>query len=133
MDSEPGKFAKKYFRDQGLDPYRSAPLRGVRVRLTDSGDRTYFVGGGTPMTGGDSGWFWLVQQTDDGHAKILLYVETGCVQIERSTSGGYRDIWTGWQTLGNGIVREYRWYGNRYKLKRKYITSRDLWCCRNSR
>ena len=126
MDSEQGKFAKEYFRNHGLDPYRSAPLHGVDVRLTDSGDRTYLVGGSGPMTGGDERWFWLVQEFEDGRAKILLYLGTSCVQIEQDMSGGYRDVWSRWQTTGKAIVREYQWDGQRYKLKRKY-TSRNVW------
>lgn len=121
MDSEQGKFAKQYFRDHGLGPYRSAPLHGLRVTLTNSGDRTYLVGGATPMTGGDNRWFWLVQESGDGHAKILLYVGTGCVQIEQNMSGGYRNVWTCWQTAGSkAIIREYQWDGDHYTLIRKY-------------
>jgi hypothetical protein len=68
MDSESGKFAKQYFRDHGLDPYRSAPLYGFLVKLTDSGDRTYIVDGAGPMSGADNRWYWLVQESGGGHA-----------------------------------------------------------------
>lgn len=126
MDSEQGKFAKQYFRDHGLDPYRSAPLRGVRVTLTNSGDRNYLVGGSTPMTGGDNRWFWLVQGSADGHAKILLYVGASCVQVEQNTSGGYRNVWTRWQTAGKATIREYQWDGHHYRLVKRYAT-KSMW------
>jgi hypothetical protein len=126
MDSQQGEFARKYFRDQGLDPYRAAPLSGVRIKLTNSGDRTYLVGGGMPMTGGDNRWYWLVQESGAGHARILLYVGTSCVQIERSMTGGYRNIWTRWQTAGDGVIREYQWNGDRHDL-RKTQSTKNIW------
>ena len=126
MDSEYGAFARKLFREQGRDPYKSAPLRGVRVVLTDSGGPTYLVGGSdTVMTGADNRWYWLVQQSGD-NANILLYIGTGCVQIESNTTRGYRNVWTRWQTAGSATVREYRWNGRTYKLYRKY-NDRNAW------
>ena len=121
MDSDEATFARKLFREQGRDPYKSAPLPGVSVTLADvNGATWYLVGGtGTPMTGADHRWYWLVQQSG-GSAKILLYVGTGCVQIESKATLGYKNVWTRWQTAGDALVREYRWNGHAYTLFRKY-------------
>ena len=127
MDSDEATFARKLFREQGCDPYESVPLRGVSVPLADvNGVTWYLVGGtGTPITGADHRWYWLVQQSG-GSAKILLYVGTGCVQIESKATLGYRNVWTRWQTAGYAIVREYRWNGQAYTQFRRY-TDHKAW------
>lgn len=115
MDSREAAFARKYFREQGKDPYRAAPLQGLPVRLTDSGGRAYLVGGSTPMTGADNRWYWLVQQTGQ-NARILLHVTTGCVLVSSKTSHGYRNVQTAWQVPGRQVLREYRFDGHAYQL-----------------
>ena len=120
MDSKYGTFAKKLFREQGRDAYKSAPLEGIRVHLTNSSAPMYLVGGmGPGMTGADNRSYWLVQQSGNT-AKILLYVGTGCVQIEANATRGYRNVWTRWQAAGSATIEEYRWNGRTYKLYRKY-------------
>jgi hypothetical protein len=119
MNSKGAAFARKVMREEGKDPYLSAPLSGIRVHITPSGGPTYLVGGSGPMTGGDNRWFWMVQQSG-GAAKVLLTVSTGCVHIDRKSTRGYRDIETEWSVPGYRLVREYRWDGHVYKLHREY-------------
>jgi len=118
MNSKDAALARKLMREQGKDLYRDAPLEGMRVRLTVSGDPAYLVGGMGPMTGGDNRWYWLVQQSRS-RASILLQAATGCVHIDNRTTGGYRDVATEWQAAGCRVVREYRWNGKSYTLFRE--------------
>ena len=115
MDSRQAAPARKFFREEGKDPYQAAPLHPLLVHLKD-GSRTFLVGGEMPLTGGDNRWFWLVEQS--GHrAKILLFVATGCVHIDQNATGGYADIQTEWQAAGFRLIRTYKWNGRMYILR----------------
>jgi hypothetical protein len=118
MSSAEAAFARNYLREQGKDPYRSAPLQGVRIHLSDSGGHAYLVSGTTPMTGADNRWYWLVQESEQ-KATVLLFVATGCVHIGSETSHGYRNVQTTWEVPGRKVVREYRFDGQTYKLRRE--------------
>jgi hypothetical protein len=125
MNSKEATPARKMMREEGNDPYLSAPLSGIRVHITDSGGPTYLVGGSSPLTGGDNRWFWMVQQSGEA-ARVLWFEGTGCVHIGRKSTRGYRDIETEWEVPGYRIVREYRWDSHVYKLHREYREDKAL-------
>lgn len=94
-------------------------FRGEPVQLLQSPDRFFVV---MPYPVHDPTDFWLVQESHE-HAKILLRVNAGCVQVGPTNRRGQRDIITTYYpprgTFGPGRTETYRYDGKAYKLFRR--------------
>ena len=93
-------------------------FRGEPVRISDS-PATFFIVMVYP--GSVPNEFWLVRQSRE-HARILLRMNTGCMQVAQTSSHGYRDITAIYYPPAGfkpGRTETYRYDGSRYRLNRR--------------
>jgi hypothetical protein len=93
-------------------------FRGAEVTLADDPDKMFLVIGKEPMAGADNTWFWIVRQSGD-KAEILLWAGANCLNIEKSSKLGFRDIQTEWSSASYSITEAYSFNGTTYKLTKR--------------
>ena len=90
-------------------------FRAVRINVSKTGDTDYLVNGISPLTGGDSEWFWIVRSVG-GRSRVLLFTNGYSVELLRHWTNGFRDIRSKWNSPDYINTRIYRFDGTRYRL-----------------
>ncbi len=86
----------------------------TRVQFSRRGNRDYLVSGRFPLTGADTGWFWIVSSSVQ-HPRVLLYAIGDAILPLTTRSKGYKDVESLWWSPSEKTTTLYRFNGVRYK------------------
>lgn len=90
-------------------------FEAAEVHLGRADERDLVVIGQSPLSGADTGWFWIVRSADK-NPKILLFATGLSLSILDTRTNGLRDVGTAWSSANEEVSQAiYSFDGAKYK------------------
>ena len=118
LNSKEARKERQYLKEEGQTAELAKAFRGTKISLGNSQDSFFLVVGSPPISGADNDWFWIVRQSGE-KASILLWAGGYCLNVEKTSNFGLRDLSTTWSSASTTETANYVYDGKSYKLKKK--------------